>query len=102
MLGSLAALVVLYLAVVLAGIGTVGTQILINVFIASRYPTRIRATAIGTALAVGRLGGILGPLDGGILLSVQLPMQALFYTFAGHVPDLRGIRRADDGQVLRR
>lgn len=73
---------VLYLAVVLAGVGTVGTQILINVFIASRYPTRIRATAIGTALAVGRLGGILGPVYGGILLSAQLPTPVLFYAFA--------------------
>jgi AAHS family benzoate transporter-like MFS transporter len=73
---------VLYLAVVLAGVGTVGTQILINVFIATRYPTRIRATAIGTALAVGRLGGILGPVYGGILLTAQLPTPVLFYAFA--------------------
>jgi AAHS family benzoate transporter-like MFS transporter len=79
---------VLYLAVVLAGVGTVGTQILINVFIASRYPTRIRATAIGTALAVGRLGGILGPVYGGILLSAQLPTAVLFYAFAA--PPLLG------------
>jgi MFS transporter, AAHS family, benzoate transport protein len=75
-------LVLLYVAVVLAGIGTVGTQILINVFIASRYPVHVRATAIGTALAVGRLGGIVGPLYGSLLLSADLPLPALFFAFA--------------------
>jgi AAHS family benzoate transporter-like MFS transporter len=63
-------------------VGTVGTQILINVFVASRYPVHVRATAIGTALSVGRLGGILGPLYGGLLLSEQLPTEWLFYAFA--------------------
>ncbi|MFF5988562.1 MFS transporter [Prauserella flavalba] len=75
-------IVLLYAAVVLAGVGTVGTQILINVFVASRYPVHVRATAIGTALSVGRLGGILGPLYGGMLLSAQLPTAWLFYAFA--------------------
>lgn len=73
---------VLYLAVVVAGVGTVGTQILINVFIASRFPVGSRATAIGTALSFGRLGGILGPVFGGVLLSAQLSTTALFYAFA--------------------
>ncbi|ROS43959.1 AAHS family benzoate transporter-like MFS transporter [Amycolatopsis thermoflava] len=75
-------LVFRYVAVVLAGVGTVGTQILINVLIAGRYPVHVRATAIGVALSVGRLGGILGPLYGGMLLSAQLPTASLFYAFA--------------------
>ncbi|MEV6623600.1 MFS transporter [Amycolatopsis sp. NPDC051106] len=73
---------VLYAAVILAGVGTVGTQILINVFVAGRFPVQSRATAVGTALAFGRLGGILGPVFGGVLLSAQLPTSALFYAFA--------------------
>ncbi|MBB5153637.1 MFS transporter [Saccharopolyspora phatthalungensis] len=81
-------IVLLYVAVVLAGVGTVGTQTLINVFIASRYPVQVRATAIGTALSVGRLGGILGPLYGGMLLSSGLPTAWLFYGFA--LPALAG------------
>ena len=72
----------LYVAVVLAGIGTVGAQTLVNVFIASRYPVQIRATAIGAALSVGRLGAILGPLYGSLLLSTGLPLQVLFAAFA--------------------
>ncbi|MEJ2866714.1 MFS transporter [Actinomycetospora sp. OC33-EN08] len=74
--------VLLYVAVVLAGIGTVGTQILINVFIASRYPVDVRATAIGVALSVGRIGGIVGPLYGAFLLTTQLPLPVLFLAFA--------------------
>ena len=74
--------VLLYAAVVLAGIGTVGTQILINVFIASRYPVDVRATAIGVALSVGRIGGIVGPLYGALLLTADLPLTALFLAFA--------------------
>ncbi|MEJ2885118.1 MFS transporter [Actinomycetospora aeridis] len=74
--------VLLYVAVVLAGIGTVGTQILINVFIASRYPVDVRATAIGVALSVGRIGGIVGPLYGAFLLTTQLPTAVLFLAFA--------------------
>jgi AAHS family benzoate transporter-like MFS transporter len=72
----------LYGAVVMAGIGTVGAQTLVNVFIASRYPVQIRATAIGAALSVGRLGAILGPLYGGLLLSTGSPLQVLFVAFA--------------------
>jgi AAHS family benzoate transporter-like MFS transporter len=72
----------LYVAVVLAGIGTVGAQTLVNVFIASRYPVQIRATAIGAALSVGRFGAILGPLYGSLLLSTGLPLQVLFAAFA--------------------
>jgi MFS transporter, AAHS family, benzoate transport protein len=41
-----------------------------------------RATAIGTALSVGRLGGIVGPLYGGLLLSAQLPAEWPFSAFA--------------------
>ena len=50
----------LYGAVVLAGVGTVGTQILLNMFIASRYPVHVRATAIGFALSAGRIGAAHG------------------------------------------
>jgi AAHS family benzoate transporter-like MFS transporter len=72
----------LYAAVVLAGVGTVGTQILLNMFIAGRYPVHIRATAIGFALSAGRIGGIIGPLYGSLLLTAGLPTTLLFLAFA--------------------
>lgn len=39
----------------------------------------MRATAIGTALSVGRLGAILAPLYGGKLLSANLLERVIAY-----------------------
>ena len=60
------------------GIGTVGAQNCNNGIAAKFYPTEIRATGVGWALAVGRIGSILGPAVGGILLSTGLDIQNIF------------------------
>lgn len=60
---------VVYVLVALAGIGTTGLQILLNAYIAGYFPTELRATALGLALGIGRVGGILGPSYGGYLLT---------------------------------
>ena len=60
------------------GIGTVGAQNCNNGIAAKFYPTEIRATGVGWALAVGRSGSILGPAVGGILLSTGLDIQNIF------------------------
>jgi AAHS family 4-hydroxybenzoate transporter-like MFS transporter len=44
-----------------------------NGFAASVYPAATRSTGIGWALGVGRLGGIAGPIVGGVLLAIGLP-----------------------------
>ena len=54
----------------LAGFGVSGAQIGLNAVTAASYPTAIRVTAIGWALGVGRVGSILGPLIGGLLLGI--------------------------------
>jgi AAHS family benzoate transporter-like MFS transporter len=51
-------------------------------FIANRYPVHIRATASGFALSAGRIGAILGPVFGSLLLTAQLPTTASFLAFA--------------------
>jgi AAHS family 4-hydroxybenzoate transporter-like MFS transporter len=56
-----------------AGAGFVGSQLGLNGFAASIYPADRRSTGIGWALGVGRLGGILGPIIGGLLLGFGLP-----------------------------
>jgi AAHS family 4-hydroxybenzoate transporter-like MFS transporter len=56
-----------------AGGGFIGSQLGLNGFAAAIYPTEIRSTGIGWALGVGRLGGILGPVIGGMLLGAGLP-----------------------------
>jgi MFS transporter, AAHS family, 4-hydroxybenzoate transporter len=59
---------VLMIATFLAGFGVVGAQIGMNALAASLYPTAIRSTGVGWALGVGRIGSIIGPVAGGILL----------------------------------
>jgi AAHS family benzoate transporter-like MFS transporter len=73
----------LFLAVGCAGFGSVGTQILINGYLAGHYPERIRAAALGWSLGIGRAGAILGPTLGGWLLDAGFGFRSNFYTFAG-------------------
>lgn len=51
----------------MAGFCIIGGQFVLNNFTAASYETRMRATAVGLELAVGRLGAILGPFIGGAL-----------------------------------
>jgi AAHS family benzoate transporter-like MFS transporter len=46
------------------------------------YGPEARATGLGWALGLGRLGGLLGPLIGGYLLAFALPFPAYFVFFA--------------------
>jgi MFS transporter, AAHS family, 4-hydroxybenzoate transporter len=52
-----------------AGAVVVGGQIAMNAVTASFYPAQIRSTGVGWALGIGRIGSIVGPLLGGLLLS---------------------------------
>lgn len=59
-------------AMLLAGACTNGAQAGLNALAADLYPTALRATGIGWALGVGRIGAILGPLAGGWLIAAGL------------------------------
>jgi AAHS family 4-hydroxybenzoate transporter-like MFS transporter len=61
---------VLLIATALAGVGVSGAQIGLNAVTAASYPTAIRSTGIGWALGAGRVGSILGPTIGGVLLGL--------------------------------
>lgn len=50
------------------GFLVIGTQAGLNALAAKFYPTPIRSTGVGWALGVGRIGSIVGPLVGGIML----------------------------------
>ncbi len=73
---------VLYALVAVAGATTIGTQILLYAYVAQFYPMAIRSTGIGWASGVGRSGAILGPMLGGTLLAMALPLQQNFIAFA--------------------
>ena len=68
------------------GIGTVGAQNCNNGIAAKFYPMSIRATGVGWALAVGRIGSIVGPVVGGILLATHIDIRTIFLVAA--VPPL--------------
>ncbi|MEI6282721.1 MAG: hypothetical protein WCP82_08415, partial [Alphaproteobacteria bacterium] len=42
------------------------------------YPTSLRSTGVGWCLGVGRIGSVIGPVVGGILLSMDMPPRQLF------------------------
>jgi AAHS family 4-hydroxybenzoate transporter-like MFS transporter len=59
----------LVLTVFAAGFCVVGGQTGSNAVAAEFYPTAMRSTGVGWALGIGRIGSIIGPTLGGILLS---------------------------------
>lgn len=72
-----------YAMLVLAGVGTHGTQCLIIAAVATRYPSHLRGTALGWALGVGRIGAVAAPQAGGFLLAAGLGVNSNFLAFAG-------------------
>ncbi|MDQ0865183.1 MFS transporter [Arthrobacter globiformis] len=74
---------VVYFMLVLAGVGTHGTQCLIIAAVASHYPDHLRGTALGWALGTGRIGAVAAPQVGGLLLAAGLGVSSNFLAFAG-------------------
>ncbi|MFC0541317.1 MFS transporter [Kutzneria chonburiensis] len=74
--------VVIYVLSGIAGYGTIGTTNLINVFVTRYYPPTSAAVGIGWSLGVGRLGAILGPVLGGLVLASGASYVWNFYLFA--------------------
>ncbi len=70
------------IAIFVAGFCIVGGQIAANALAAGFYPTSVRATGVGWALGIGRIGSIVGPLVGGVLLSLKWNAGELFMTAA--------------------
>ncbi|WP_245645364.1 MFS transporter [Pseudonocardia acaciae] len=58
----------LLVAAAAAGFGA-NTQTLVNAFVGGYYPASARATALGWEFAVGRIGAILGPVYGGVIVT---------------------------------
>ncbi|MDT0185981.1 aromatic acid/H+ symport family MFS transporter [Microbacterium sp. ARD31] len=73
---------VLFLAVGLAGVGTIGTQVLIYGLVSNYYPTRARAAGVAWCAGFGRLGGIVGPIIGGVLVGAGVGGSTAFQLFA--------------------
>lgn len=69
-------------AILIAGITIVGGQLGANAYAANVHPTHLRATGVGWALGVGRVGSIIGPVFGGLLLGSGMKIEHLFLVVA--------------------
>jgi AAHS family benzoate transporter-like MFS transporter len=74
---------ILLIIVAIAGLGTSGTQTLIYGFVANYYRTNVRGARVAWCAGFGRLGGVAGPLLGGLLVGAGLALNSIFYTLAG-------------------
>jgi len=84
----------------LSGCFIQGAQAGLNAVAATYYPTSMRSTGVGWALGVGRLGSIVGPLLGGVVLSQHWSLQRIF--LAGAMPALLAALAIMAGCVFRR
>ncbi|TYP90484.1 MFS transporter [Blastococcus xanthinilyticus] len=64
-----------------AGLGALGTQNLVNSYVARYHEPRLRGTALGFSLGVGRLGAIAGPLYLSAVTVAFTSPKAGFYAF---------------------
>jgi MFS transporter, AAHS family, 4-hydroxybenzoate transporter len=65
-----------------SGFFVIGSQFCMNALAANFYPTAIRATGVGWALGIGRIGSIIGPVAGGWVISLGWGTPQLFYAAA--------------------
>ncbi len=84
--------IVLFTFIFLAGIGTLGTQVLIYGKVSNYYATNVRTAGVAWCAGFGRLGGIFGPVIGGAIVGAfttavdpSAAGQIAFYVFAGGV-----------------
>lgn len=74
--------VAIYGTVLLAGIFTFSSQVLVYAYVGQRYPDAARATALGASSGVGRIGAIAGPLVTAPLLAAGVAFPWGFFLFA--------------------
>jgi AAHS family 4-hydroxybenzoate transporter-like MFS transporter len=79
---SRASLAMLIATVSAAGFCVIGGQNSANALTSEFYPTAIRSTGVGWAFGIGRIGSIVGPLLGGVLLSFAGDARCVFWAAA--------------------
>jgi MFS transporter, AAHS family, benzoate transport protein len=75
----LAALLAIVAAV---GLGMSGTQTLIYGFVANYYRTNVRGAGVAWCAGFGRLGGVGGPMLGGLLIGAGFALDSIFFVLA--------------------
>ena len=73
---------VLLFFIAIVGLGTSGTQTLLFGFVANYFSTKVRGAAVAWCAGFGRLGGVGGPLLGGLLIAAGFALNSIFYILA--------------------
>lgn len=79
---SSASLALAFTAIFIGGFTVMGIQLGMNALVVNFYPTTMRSTGLGWALAVGRIGSILGPIIVGAILTLQWSLPQVFLLLA--------------------
>lgn len=77
-----ATMLVNYVFVAFAGIGSISTSLVLTAYVTDYYPSNARGAATGWALAFARVGAISGPLIGGWIGAAALGWEWNFIFFA--------------------
>jgi AAHS family 4-hydroxybenzoate transporter-like MFS transporter len=72
----------LKIIVFLAGFFSVGAHLGLSALAGELYPTFMRATGVGWALGIGRVGSLISPVLGGLLLAWQWQVTPIFLAVA--------------------
>lgn len=70
----------------LLGVSVQGAQAGLNALVAAYYPTSVRSTGLGWALGIGRIGSIIGPMLGELVLLLHWSLHDIF--MSGMIPAL--------------
>lgn len=73
---------VFLIGITLSGAVVVGSSVCLGPLAASLYPTMARSTGVGAGLGVGRLGSIIAPMIGAIIVAEQLGLK-VYFAFVG-------------------
>lgn len=97
----------LFTFIATAGVGTLGTQVLVYGFQSNYFTTNARAAGVAWCASVGRLGGVLGPIIGGWLAAAGIGGATAFYIYGAValiggavtilVPRQTSVGNAEDG-----
>jgi AAHS family 4-hydroxybenzoate transporter-like MFS transporter len=68
----------LFVMVTISGMCVFGGRTALNAVSAIIYPTAMRGTGAGWVLGIGRIGSMIGPIVGGILITQGVSRQSLF------------------------
>lgn len=81
-LPNISAWPLMYTAIAFAGVGVLGTQVLTYGLTSNFFGTECRAAGVAWCAGFGRLGGIVGPAIGGLIIGAGFGPSSAFLIFA--------------------